>query len=121
MLRRAFLRLFARIAIAGVLFAQGAIVLAACEMPRRAPAQALAEADQHCHDAKGEANLCLAHCLADDQTSDKPPSQPPAFAPVLVLRVQLTAFLRAPDAVQRRLPHPPAAAPPRILFLSLLI
>lgn len=120
-MRRHVLRLFARIAIAAVLFAQGAIVLAACEMPRRAPAQALAAAESQCHEVKGEANLCLAHCLADDQTSDKPASQTPALAPMLVLRVQLTEFLRAPDAVQRRLPHPPAAAPPRILFRSLLI
>ncbi len=110
--------------IATLLFAQGALALAACDWARRAPALAITQAEQSsagCMEQMQNANLCVAHCLGEDQSSDTPQVAVPAWgvAPVLVLKVVDRAAVRA--AILRDvLPH--AGAPPlRILFHSFLI
>ena len=111
-----------------MLFAQGAIAFAACDLVRSTASQALARTgsatpdEQPCHQPSENANLCLAHCLAGDQSLDKPSAAIPACAaaPVFALR---TLHLAVPASVAtRRLAIPPAAAPPpRILFHALRI
>jgi len=119
----------ARVLLGAMLFAQAAVAIAACESLERTPALAVTTAQassdaEPCHQAtKGSnTNLCLAHCLAGDQSLDKPGvSVPPlAAAPVLALR---TIDRLLPLAfVPRQLSVPLAAAPPpRILFRTLLI
>lgn len=112
-----------------MLFAQVAIALAACESFLRTPALAVASAESHaekpCHQeggASGNANLCLAHCLAGDQSIDKPGVSVPPLATAFVLALRPIDRLLPETVVRRRLAvHPAAGPPPRILFRSLLI
>lgn len=117
----------ARLALAAMLFTQAALVLAACESAWRAPALVIALAERaidgkNCHEQGVNVNLCLAHCLGDDQSIDKPLVKVPALpaAPVFFM----PALFLSPDAARtpqrRAVPH--AAGPPlRIVFQSLLI
>lgn len=116
---RRFRNLVARSLIAALLFAQGAAALAACDWARRAPARAIAQAEQSgagCMEQMQNVNLCVAHCLGEDQNSDTPQVVVPAWgvAPVLVLTVVDRAGARA-AILRDALPHP-GAPPPRILF-----
>ena len=114
-------------ALAAMLFTQAALVFAACESAWRAPALVIALAEQginaeNCHEQGSNVNLCLAHCLGEDQSLDKPLVKVPALsvAPVFFMPAVLVSpyELRVP----RRLAVPHAAGPPpRILFQSLLI
>jgi hypothetical protein len=122
MIRIARQRFVARIVVAALLFAQALVAYADCQMPARSPAAAIAADDHPCHQTRSETNLCLAHCLAADQSLDKPQtSMPqPATASVLVLQpVSDTQYVHA--AALRRFGPPTAAPPPRILFRTLRI
>ena len=122
MSRLARLRFVARIAAAALLFAQALVAFADCPMPVRSAAAAIASDDPPCHDSRGEVNLCVAHCLAADQSLDKPQASipEPAAAPVLVLLpVSDLQYYHAP--VPRHFLAPGAAPPPRILFRTLRI
>jgi len=111
-----------------MLFAQAAVALAACESLERTPALAVSAAERSshgeaCHEQdRSNTNLCLAHCLAGDQTLDKPGVSVPqlAAAPVLALR-SLDRLLPVVNAPRRAAVPPAAAPPPRILFRTLLI
>lgn len=116
------LRIVARIAVAAILFAQAAIAFAHCSMPGRSPAAAISADDPPCHDSGARKNLCVAHCLAGDQSLDKPQASvlQPAATPVLVLQpLSEVQYLQAPAL--RQLVPPSAAPPPRILFSTLRI
>ncbi len=124
MSRRSALGRISLVVLGALLFAQAALAIAACDLPRFAPAMALVEkpAEPSCHEAPvRNANLCLAHCLSFDQSPDSPQVQVPAMpaAPALIVEMP-----REPTpgiaAMRFRLPHP-AAPPPRILFQSFLI
>lgn len=127
MVPRSTLNGMARLALAAMLFTQAALVDAACESAWRAPALVIALAEhridgENCHQQGINVNLCLAHCLGEDQSLDKPFAKVPALsaAPVLSMPVALVSLhgARAP----RRSPVPHAGAPPpRILFQSLRI
>lgn len=120
--RLARLRFIARIAAAALLFAQALVAFADCQMPVRSAAAAIASDDPPCHDSGGEVNLCVAHCLAADQSLDKPQASitEPAAAPVLVLQpVSGVQYFHPP--VPRHFVPPGAAPPPRILFRTLRI
>jgi hypothetical protein len=115
-------RLAARIVVAALLFAQGVLAFAGCEMPARAPAAAIASGNPPCHDSGGEANLCLAHCLAPDQSLDKPDVTVHPLVALPVLAMHGGARFEYASLVPRRLGVPQAAAPPaRILFRTLRI
>jgi hypothetical protein len=106
-----------------VLFAQAAIASAACDLERASPARAFAQtASPPCHEeTKQNANLCLAHCLSADQSTDTPQLVVPAWIGAAPLAIAVVVPVR--DRVlglQHVLPHP-AAPPPRILFQSFLI
>ena len=128
MMSRRWLGLAARTLIGALLFAQAALALAACDWARRAPAaRAIAQAEQPsaepaCHEQQGQyVNLCVAHCLGEDQSLDKPVFPVPAFvaAPVLALP-QITLAAQHGLRDSRYLP-PAAGPPPRIRFQSLLL
>jgi hypothetical protein len=104
-----------------VLFAQGSLALAACDWARRAPAHAIAQAEQpaaeaRCHEQERNVNLCVAHCLGEDQSLDKPSVSIPPFAAAPVL--SLPSITLAPRHVTRDAEFVPHAAgpPPRIRF-----
>lgn len=121
MRRPVFVRASARLLLAALLCAQGMLAFAGCDIVERSPAQAAAASDAPCHEPVGEANLCIAHCRAEALSVDKPVFFMPLLgaAPVSASRVALQR------ARSMRLPTigipPQAAAPPRILFRSLLI
>ena len=114
-------RLAARIVVAALVFAQGVLAVAGCDMPARMPAAAVASDDPPCH-ASGQANLCIAHCLAPDQSLDRPDVTVHPLAAVAGLAVPAAADFDYVSLVPRRLGVPQAAAPPaRILFRTLRI
>ena len=127
MVSRSTLKGMARLALAAVMFTQAALVFAACESAWRSPARVIALVEQgidgeNCHEPAINANLCLAHCLGEDQSLDKPLVKVPApsVAPAFFMPV---VFVSPPEAcAPRRLAVPHAAGPPaRILFQSFLI
>ena len=125
--RRA-LRRAAAAGLAAMLFAQAALVLAACSLDAGAPSRgmalamtAAAEPQAQCHEeAPATDTLCVAHCQASDQTLDKyqakVPLLPVHLLPTVAARVvpPVTVFLPTE-------PLPAASPPARILFQSLLI
>jgi hypothetical protein len=111
-----------------MLFAQAALALAACESIRRAPALAIAlakveTANATCHESSRNVNLCLAHCLGEDQSLDKPPVKVPPVLDAFVFVVPAATVVSHHDTrpqgrnVVRAWADPPA----RILFQSFLI
>jgi len=124
---RRTLRLLARLALAGALFAQVALAIAACERASASHVQAILAAsgaggeDCHHEERNAAAGLCVAHCLTEAQTLDKPSAQLPSPAAAAVVT---TFLLPAPAAAPPAVPAPALAAlgpPRRILFRSLLI
>ena len=116
------LRAIAWTTVTALLFAQAVIAFADCRMPVRSPALAIAAENPPCHESSGETSMCVAHCLAADQSLDKPQASilEPAAAPVLVLQpVRDAQYVRA--AAPRHFALPAAAPPPRILFRTLRI
>lgn len=113
-------RYFAALAaLAGMLFAQAAFALAACDPGR---AQRMLQTDAvECHEPAPNANVCLAHCQGRDQTLDKHQVKVPD-APSVVVQL-VNAWPDAPQLARfsPRLPAPAAGPPPRILFRTLLI
>ena len=83
---------WARLIVAALLFAHGALSLAACSWMQREPARAVAQANQPagepCPMLEQSKNLCVAHCLGEDQSLDKPSITLPALAaaPAVTLR-----------------------------------
>jgi len=127
MFLRSTLRQIARLALAAMLFTQAALAFAACESAWRTPVLAIMFTEQridgeNCHEPAINANLCLVHCLGEDQTLDKPLVKVPAL-PVALVSFNPMAFVprhQAGAPLRPAVPH--AAGPPlRILFQSLLI
>ena len=114
----------ARLMVGLLLFTQAALATAGCDWLRAAPALAVADsADrQPCHEAPAvNANLCLVHCLSDDQSAGTPQVVVPARvdgAPIVVVALD-RRFVAVVD-LQFILLRP-SAPPPRILFQTFLI
>ena len=117
-------RFFAALAaLAAMLFAQAAFALAACD-PVQAKSRAhmivAQQSEAPCHEPADNAQLCLTHCQAGDQTLDKHQVKVPAVPSQAVLLLRTW-----PDAVGPQYSSPRtfpfAGPPPRILFRSLLI
>lgn len=127
MLLRSTLKKMARLALAAMLFTQMALVFAACESAWRSPARAIALVEQgidgeNCHEQSINVNLCLAHCLGEDQSLDKPIIKVPALSAATVFFMP-AAFVSPHEArAPQRWAVPHTAGPPlRILFQSFLI
>ena len=122
--RRAFV---ARILLAALLFAQGALAATVCTMPERSAAQAIASTSTPpCHQAMPEernSNLCLVDCASELQSLDKPPLVVHGLpsSPVLVVRMFERTDRRAAMRVVATETIVSGAPPPRILFQSFLI
>ena len=121
MRRPRFVRASARFLLAVLVLAQGMLAFAGCDMPERSAALAIAASGMPCHEPTGETTLCLAHCLAEDQNLDKASFFVPALGAAPVLMWRLAPQSPPRELVRARLMPPQAAAPPRILFQSLLI
>jgi hypothetical protein len=115
---RAVRRAIARLMLATLLFGQAALAIAACDWLVRSPAQVFAAAETpSCHEAPAKnGNLCLAHCLSDDQSSSTP--QLPVGA------LPTTVYFSVPVAPAGFLPSraswfelPPPGPPPNIRFV----
>ena len=66
-------------------------------------------------------NLCVAHCLGEDQSADTPQVVIPAWAGASPLLVEdVNRFVARATILHYTLPHP-GAPPPRILYHSFLI
>ena len=115
-------RAIAWTALAALFFAQALVAFAGCDMPVRSPASVIAADNPACHESSGEMNICVAHCLAADQSLDKPQSSiptPPAVHVLVLQPVSEAPYVHA--AALRHLAPPAAAPPPRILFRTLRI
>jgi len=111
-------------ALVAMFFAQAAFALAACN-PMQAQSRAHMISQQAettpCHQPADNANLCLTHCQAGEQTLDKHQVKvPDASVDAVLVLPALPQPRRMASAVQRTLPR--AAGPPlRILYRTLLI
>lgn len=128
MLRRRSLLRSARLVLGAFLLAQAALALSACDWGARDAARALLAAAGSsaapCHGSGNSApdpDLCLPHCLGEQQSLDKPSLTVPAAAAVAVLWIAPSAPALAQRVVRRERPLAVAAPPPRILFQSFLI
>ena len=127
MVSQSTLKGFARLALAAIMFTQAALAFAACESASRAPALVIALAEGgldggNCHEQEINPNLCLAHCLGEDQSLDKPLVKVPALSvvPVFVLPAAFSTPREICAPQHLAAPQSPGP-PPRILFQSLLI
>ena len=122
---RVVLREIARVVLAVMFFAQAALAGAACTMPERSPARAIAGTESApCHQSDPQernANLCLADCLSTDQSTDTPqlPAIAPNPAPVLLIAVVEIVVPRF--ALRGRWLAAAADPPLRILFQTFQI
>ena len=111
-------------AMAAMFFAQAAFALAACS-PMQAQSRAHMIAQQAdaapCHQPADDANLCLTHCQAGEQTLDKHQVKVPDASAEPVLFVRALSQIRQVASALPRAPSPSAGPPPRILFRTLLI
>ena len=110
--------------LGAMLFAQAALAVAACDWLRVAPAQAIkAKAGEpSCHEEPAKyANLCLAHCLGNDQSTDTPQISIPAWSQTSLLVLVTVAREPARGAILHDALSRPGAPPLRILFQSFLI
>ena len=72
MLSRKRIRSVAKLILGVLLFAQAAFAAAVCELTQGNPVQAIAQSERPCHQPETNANLCVSHCLAPDQSLDQP-------------------------------------------------
>ena len=116
-------RKIARVLLGVLLFAQVALAVAGCDWLRVAPAQAIGAkaGEPTCHEAPARTvNLCLAHCLGADQSTDTPQVAIPAWSQAALLVIAYVERAPTREAIlQYTLPRP--GAPPRIRFQSLLL
>jgi hypothetical protein len=123
---RKALRTLARLALAGFVFAQSTLALAACRLPEPSAAQALiqagAAAGEPCHEQNEDsAVLCVAHCITTAQGLEKPFWKPPLPATPAVAVFLVAPPFVAPPLPALDAPPPHAGPPPRILYRTLLI
>lgn len=126
MLSRRISKVTALLSLAVMLFAQGAIALADCDIvlsaqPHSLIASGHQPAEEPCHESDASANLCAAHCQGDDLSLDKPQVKVHALLAQAVLAWRTTPVSLRDSVAHARQPEAWAAPPPRILFRSLLI
>jgi hypothetical protein len=119
--RTAMRRSLTRLLLGCLLFAQAALAAVPCVSVEASAADAFAAAPADCHGAP-PANLCLAQCVASDQSSGPAPAAlapPPSWtievAPVA--SVQAAAVARFDSSLGVRALGPP----PFLLLCSLLL
>jgi hypothetical protein len=123
-MNRRILRRIAFSLIGMLLFMQGAVALAACEMDRGSMnmSQAAEAPCQHSDPASedvSQGNLCIAHCTADLQLPSV--AAAPALAPTDFVVVLVVPFREASAVATSFEVPPPRSIPPRILLHSFLL
>jgi hypothetical protein len=123
MLNRASRLIAARVVLALMLFAQGAMAWSACQLPERAPELALRAAVEHqgCEQMTASntavSNVCFTHSLSEKQSLYKPALDVPAMPAGPVLTVTLSRdwhfAVREPHGVPKA-----ATGPPRRILLQ---
>ena len=124
MATRATVRQIATALLGALLFAQAALAVAACDWLRVAPAQAImAKAGEpSCHEEPAQnTNLCLSHCLGNDQSAYTPQVAIPAWSQAAFLVIVALESAPLAQGSQRYTLTRPGAPPPRILYHSFLI
>lgn len=127
MLRRRILRAAARLALAGLLFAQAAFAIAGCTLDASSAARAVVHANaagsEPCHDAGVShfgATLCTVHCVTNSHSLDRSSHPLPLMAGPAA--AGLFALLpRAEPLALREAPPPVSGPPARILFRTLRV
>jgi len=109
----------ARIVLALMFFAQGAMAWSACDLPEHSPVRAvLASAEvAPCHQS-GFGGACLAYCLSDRQVVQKVSMDIPAMpsAPVLTLAIRFVPL--SPLGIAYVSDSAPGTGPPRRILLQ---
>ena len=123
MLSRSTIRRTAAALLLMMVYVQGALAATLCSMQFPSAAAAIVQSDgPPCHETAGtrpNLNLCVAHCLSEDQSLDKPLVTVLAFSLVATGVLHVDSLLHARQA-HRIAPHAVALGPPpRILFQSL--
>ena len=124
MLKSSTRSLVSRIALALMLFAQGAMAWSACALPERAPELALQAAAEHagCEQMAAmqgaAASVCLAHCLAEKQSLDKPAAVDIPAMPSAVVLVVPGPFEAITLTETRALAITAGTGPPRRILLQ---
>ena len=124
MASRGTVKKIANVVLGAMLFAQAALAVAACDWLRVAPAQAImAKAGEpSCHEEPAQnTNLCLSHCLSNDQSADTPQVAIPTWNQASFLVIVAFESAPLPQGSRRYTLTHPGAPPPRILFQSFLI
>ena len=119
MLKKASRLAVARLVLALMLFAQGAMAWSACEWLERSPDRAvLASAEvAPCHES-GFGAACLTHCLSDRQTVQKAGMEIPVMPPMPVLTLGFAAD-HVPSEVVASFSVPAlGTGPPRRILLQ---
>jgi hypothetical protein len=111
-------------ALAAMFFAQAAFALAACG-PMQAQSRAHMISQQAetapCHQPADDANFCLTHCQAGEQTLDKHQVKVPDASADAVLVVRALPQIRRIASAVPRTPSPAVGPPPRILYRTFRI
>jgi hypothetical protein len=105
--------------LACVLFSQAALAAVPCLSPDARATDAFASMPESCADAP-PSNLCLAHCVAADQTSGHPEIALPSPAPAS-LAVPAAPVLAPPSAPALFAARPLTCGPPPFLRLCSLL
>lgn len=127
MLNRASRLAVARIALALMLFAQGAMAWSACQLPERVPELALRAAVEHqgCEQMTAsnpaESSACFTQTLADKQSLYKPALDVPAMAAGPVLAIALSLDWHFGASEPQGIPIAATGPPRRILLQSFQI
>ena len=119
-------RLLAAVAaLTAMFFAQAAFALAACgsgqEQSRVRMIAAPVVDSAPCHEPADNANLCLTHCQAGEQTLDKHQVKVPDVSAEAVLVVRALPQTRRIASSAPRTPSPAAGPPLRIIYRTFLI
>ena len=120
MIRSSKLIVLTRFTLAFVLFAQAALALAACAMPRLNAAQALVTAvamDEGCADLAVNPALCKAHCLQGDEAFDGHDHIPPVAPAPRGLRIDIANACALAHATDVRA-EPRGSPPLNVLYCS---
>ena len=132
MFARRTVQSLARLALAALLFSQGALAFAGCDFTPHTAAETIAaglastEPTPPCHEREDDGgpntNLCLEKCLSADQSLDVPQVTVYAQPSAAVLVLPAVPLVRPAVVTRVVAPRAPGAAPPpRILFQSLRI
>ncbi len=119
MLKKSSRLAVARITLMLMLFTQGVMAWAACDLSDRSPDRAVIAAAEvaPCHES-GFGAACLTHCLADRQAVQKVTNDVPALPTTPVLVIAAIAQTYVQSATEPISGSPSCTGPPRRILLQ---